>query len=291
MGTLQIERAETNPVSGRPNSQNRRMLIRTGFFVGTALLIPGIVDAQSLCPPLSTDGNPAECTTVGNDYDLVARSRFSRYYFVDSNKNGIYDHDDRDIMGVPNARLLIETLKPLGSSDFVQPDFNSRTLVNGIVHYYDQKNRIMRPVQSSVILRVPEDGGIGLAVDAQGNDTLNWYLRSGDTVDKVWGPVSPHAGIKNEAESCKADIACDWNCVQWVLISRLMANSDSIHQLNGKVSSIIDFVYYWNKKNQSPVTDHSYINSPVVPGSDTWLKEELTEKYVERPVFIRPYAA
>lgn len=294
-------------------SLKRRTLLKAGF-AGTVAVLAGIgienvfdltpsAYTQLSCPPLPTDGKPAECTTVGEGQNLIGRTKISRYYFVDTNKDNNYDPGDRDIMGVPNARLLIETLKPIGSSDFVQPDFESRTIQDATVYYLDKKNKIMRPVQSTKILTVPKDGGIGLALDNSGNDTSEWRLSTGSTVDKIWGPLDPQAKRRIESESCRPDIQCDWNCVQWILISRLMANADItrspihllpnnvIHRLDGKISSIADFVYYWDTNTQTVITDHSYINSPVVPGSEVWKKEELTEKYIERPQYIRPYAA
>jgi len=300
-------------------SQKRRTLIKAGL-TGMGVLLAGfaiesVLDktpsaySQSACPLLPTDGRPAECTTVGAELSLVGKSRFSRYYFIDTNGDLTYDPADKDIMGVPNARLLIETLTPTGSSDFVQPEFgnsfveNSRTSINGVVHYYDKKNKSMRPVQKATVLTVPSDGGIGLALESNSNDTLEWRLSPGNTVDKIWGSLDPQASRRPESIACRPEVQCDWNCIQWIIISRLMANADLsrspihllpndvIHRLDGKTSSIADFIYYWDTNTQTVITDHSYINSPVIRGSEVWKKEELTEKYVQRPQFIRAYAA
>lgn len=261
-------------------------------------------EASQPCPPLPTDGRPAPFCVVPDNTDLRAASKFSRYYFIDNDGTPRYTAGDTDVMGVPNAQLLIESLEHIGSSDFLHLDLSSRTIENigGVekVSYFDRQSKQRRYIGRWDVMRVPADGGVGIALASNSSDTLNWKLFQGQRADKVWGPILTEAKVNRHV--CNNSRDCGWNCVQWVVISRLKAGAnvtglktvgnDLIHRdlSNGSISSIVDYVYFWDlNQGEKVLVDHSYINTPVKEGDNIWQAEKLQFKPVVRPSRIVPY--
>jgi hypothetical protein len=283
---------------------DRRLVVAgiAGVFGAAAMARVPRVAAQPECPK---EGPQVEGCPVGEGVNLIARSQFSRFYFINSDSQARYSHGDRDVQGVPNARLLVESLKHIGSTDFVQIPLASRRIakVDGrdTVIYLDKKNNLERHVEASKILYVPADGGVGLALDKANGNTpvLEWRRKPGENVDMTYGPIAAEAR-ENKDHDCGG--ACGFNCVQWIVVHRLtekaqvvdgqIVPNDVLHrdQQTGRISGFNDYIYFWDV-NQGEVvrTEHQYINTPVVEGSDLWKKENLTFKSVVRPRLINPY--
>lgn len=273
-----------------------------------------MTEASSLCPPLPTDGRPAPWCVVPEDKSLTAQSEYFGYYFIDTNNSGRYDVEDKDVQGVPRRRILVETLEPIGSWDYTDIDFNSRTIkqetviengvsrVKDVIYYFDRKHDggkgMWRKVNSSRILRVADDGGDGVARTPDNKSVVETNLNSGAVADKIWGPVDDQS--KKEGKNCSGN--CDWNCVDHRIVSRLDARAivvdgqtvtnDMLHRgANNIVSSLADYVYYWDRITQAVHVDGVGLLTKVTPGDGVWKRENngkgLTFKFVRRPEFIK----
>lgn len=290
-----------------------------GFLVATGLatITPQSAkeaEATDSCSNPVTDGRPAPFCTVPFGADLRARSRFSRFYYIDQDGTPRYSLMDRDVMGVPDALLVIEALEPINSSDFLKLDLHSRRVEDGRVSYLDTKSAQRRFVGRWDVMRVPHDGGTGLALSTDGSDTLEWRLNPGGVADKIWGPILTQEKIERSGHKCNDTTHCGWNCVQWIVVNRLKAGanvnglsvipSNLIHvEIDAnkqpvidpttgktKISSLVDYVYYWDlSKDEKIRRDHNYINTPVTEGDPLWVKEGLSFKNVDRPSIIVPY--
>lgn len=239
-----------------------------------------VVSAAPACPPQSTDGRPAVCTTVADDERWTGLSQFGGHYFEDKNGNGTYDQGDVAVQGVKDRQILVEEIAAVGSSDFVQLNPNSRRIITvdgkPTVFYDDIKggnNPRERVVSRWSVFRIPSDGGVGIGIDVRtGMDRLVVAAAAGETVDKIWGPIDPE--VREQTDACAG--RCGWNCERWIQYSRLKVGAtfdlngvvpnDQIHRdrETGLLSSYTDYIHLWETWDLAQRhMDYSRINTPL----------------------------
>lgn len=241
---------------------------------------PREASAAPACPPQSTDGRPALCTTVADDERWTGESQFGGFYFEDKNGNGTYDQGDVAVQGVKDRQILVEEIAAAGSSDYVQLNPNSRRIVSidgkPTVFYDDIKggnNPRERFVSRWTVFRIPSDGGVGIGIDVRtGMDRLVVAASAGETIDKIWGPIDPE--VREQTDACGGK--CGWNCERWIQFSRLKAGAtfdlngvvptDQIHRdrETGLLSSYTDYVHLWETPELAERhRDYSRISTPL----------------------------
>lgn len=256
------------------------------------------VSAAPACPPQSTDGRPALCTTVQDDESWIGKSRFGGFYFDDNNGNGTYDKGDVAVQGVKDRQILVEEIKAAGSSDFVQLNPNSRRIVmvdgKPRVFYDDIKggnNPRERFVERWTIFKIPADGGVGMGIDVRnGLDRLVVAALPGQTVDKIWGPVNKAVRFETDDRSGP----CNWNCERWIQFSRLtkggnpdlngVVPNDLIHRdrATGLLSSYTDYIHLWETEELADKhIDYSRANTPLTDALRR--SEDVVASYVFIP--------